>query len=331
MTLPAISRKCGGQQPRNHHRGGTIRVHAHKVIPATAIKRRAYWIDEIVKLSGHFGADSSRVDTELRAEIRKDGTAALVDHLRLCGSIPEHYGHDSSEEKLYSKYTDALLAAAFRHIGLTSLVLGERADAADVEAVANNYSLVADAKVFRLSRTAKNQKDFKIEAMHGWKRGKPHAMVVCPIYQLPSRTSQIYQQAIARNVSIFTYAHMTVLLLFSDVAGKEAADMLLLRILRCAEVMNPTKDAVAYWQSVNRTMLEFHTAIRELWNTEKLATVEAIALAKEEALIILARERERIMRMSREEAIAHLIEYRNINGRERIICAVADNGIFSMV
>jgi hypothetical protein len=43
-------------------------------------------------------------------------------------------------------------------------------------------SAIADAKAFRLSRTAKNQKDFKIQAMDSWKRGKPFAMVVCPIY-----------------------------------------------------------------------------------------------------------------------------------------------------
>ena len=134
----------------------------------TAKSRRAYWIDEIVQLSGHFGQDSSRIESELNAEIARDGTVALLDHLHLCGAIPEQYGRDSSEEKLYSKYTDALLAAAFRQLGLVSLVLSERADAADVEAVAKDYSLVADAKVFLLSRTAKNQKDFKVEAMHGW-------------------------------------------------------------------------------------------------------------------------------------------------------------------
>jgi HindIII restriction endonuclease len=162
---------------------GMIQLNA---LSDTAVKRRAYWIDEIVKISGHFGQDSSRIESELNSEIRSHKSVALLDHLHLCGAIPENYGHDSSEEKLYSKYTDALLAAAFRYMGLTSIVLSERADAADVEAVASNYSLVGDAKVFRLSRTAKNQKDFKIEAMHGWKRGKPHAIVVCPIYQLPT-------------------------------------------------------------------------------------------------------------------------------------------------
>ncbi len=58
-----------------------------------------------------------------------------------------------------------------------------------------DYSFVADAKAFRLSRTAKNQKDFKVQAMDDWKHSKTYAMVVCPVYQLLTRTSQIYQQA----------------------------------------------------------------------------------------------------------------------------------------
>ncbi|MGB6469600.1 MAG: HindIII family type II restriction endonuclease, partial [Candidatus Acidiferrales bacterium] len=132
-----------------------------EVLTEKAIQRRRHWIGKIAKISGKFGDDSAKVDRELAAEFKHEGVSALLDHLRLCGAIPEHYGHDSSAEKLYSKYTDALLAHAYRAIGLTSLVLTERADSADVEAVAANYSLVADAKAFRLSRTAKNQKDFK--------------------------------------------------------------------------------------------------------------------------------------------------------------------------
>ena len=158
------------------------------IIKKTAITRRKYWIEEIRKLSGNFGDDSSRLEKELHAEIKKHGLASLTGHLRLCGDIPESYGRDSSEEKLYSKYTDTLLAEAFKAAGLKSLVLKERADAADVEVFAKSYSFVADAKSFRLSRTAKNQKDFKVQAMAGWKRGKPYAMVVCPIYQKCRRT-----------------------------------------------------------------------------------------------------------------------------------------------
>ena len=83
-----------------------------------AKKRRAYWVTELEKLSGSFGDDSEKMLTELQAEIDRDGKAALMDHLRVCGAMPEQYGHDSSAEKLYSKYTDAVISGA-----LTALVL----------------------------------------------------------------------------------------------------------------------------------------------------------------------------------------------------------------
>ena len=156
-------------------------------INENAIRRRQYWVDEIVKLSGHFINDSSRVEKEIVSEVQTSGHQALLDHLRLCTAIPESYDHDSSEEKLYSKYTDALISECFKYLGLNSIVLTERADAADVEVVCDSYSFVADAKVFRLSRTAKNQKDFKVQAMDGWRNTKDFAMVVCPLYQLPTK------------------------------------------------------------------------------------------------------------------------------------------------
>jgi type II restriction enzyme len=109
-----------------------------------------------------------------------------------------------------------------------------------------------------------------------------------------------------------------------------SAQNLLLNILRCAEELNPAKDAIAYWQAINRTMLGFDNRIRDLWEIEKIATSESIKLAKEEALTILAKEREVIMRMSRDEAIGFLIKGRNIDGRERVIRALSDNGIFTL-
>ena len=129
--------------------------------------RRAYWVAELAKLSDPVGADSTRMLVELRGELARDGKEALLDHLRLCGVVPEQYGRDSSEEKLYSKYTDAVTSESLAAIGLRSSLINTRADAADVQARGRAYSLVADAKAFRLSRTAKNQKDFKVQAMDG--------------------------------------------------------------------------------------------------------------------------------------------------------------------
>ena len=292
--------------------------------------RRVYWIDEIVKLSGHFGSDSTRVEVELSNEINANGLASLLDHLRLCSAIPESYGHDSSEEKLYSKYTDALISTAYTFIGLKSAVLTERADAADVEVVGHDYSFVADAKVFRLSRTAKNQKDFKIQAMDSWKRGKNYAMVVCPLYQLPTRSSQIYEQAAVRNVCIFSYSHLAVLTQLAEQAGTERAIALLHNVFRTVEALHPSKDANAYWSAVNKTILKFDNGVAELWKKEKLATLEGIEISKGIALDYWASEREAIMRLSHDEAISQLIEMRKVDSRVTQIKYVSDNNIMSL-
>ena len=302
----------------------------NEVISDAAIERRRNWIDKIVSLSGHFGADSSRVEEELSNEIEQDGVDALLDHLRLCSAIPESYGHDSSEEKLYSKYTDALISESYSWMGLKSIVLDERADSADVEAVAEEYSFVADAKVFRLSRTAKNQKDFKVEAMNTWKRGKPFAMIVCPLYQLPTRASQIYQQAAARNVCIFSYSHLAVLVRLVETEGNDAVIEHLHEIFRTVQAMNPSKDANSYWQAVNRAILQYGGPVDDLWETEKIATIEGISVSKEIALTYYASQREAIMRLSRKEAVRQLIEMHKIDSRINTIRAVSDNLIMNI-
>jgi len=302
----------------------------NRIISEEAISRRKYWIEEIRKLSGNFGNDSERLEKELEIEINEKGVSALVDHLRLCGNIPESFAHDSSEEKLYSKYTDILLSIAFKKLGLKSLVLKDRADSADVEVFAKDFSFVADAKAFRLSRTAKNQKDFKVQAMDSWKRGKLFAMVVCPIYQLPNSSSQIYLQATSRNVCVFTYSHLTLLLAYSEKESKEKAQQLLLNIFETIPTLNPSKSANDYWITINRVMLYYSKLVEPLWDIEKEVAVESINIAKDEALTFLAKEREKIMRMSHDEAVIELIKVYKIESKIKTIKAVSDNQLFSI-
>jgi HindIII restriction endonuclease len=137
------------------------------IISEQQIENRVYWIDEISRLSGNFGVDAARIESELSQEISKTGIDTLLGHLRLCGAIPESYKHDSSEEKMYSKYTDAVIHEAFKAMGFTSLVLKERADVADVECVTEKYSFVADAKAFRLRPFQENNYPFVIPAKAG--------------------------------------------------------------------------------------------------------------------------------------------------------------------
>jgi type II restriction enzyme len=138
----------------------------------------------------------------------------LVPIITEIGSIPEDIGHDSSEEKLYAKVSDIVLAKCFQELGLKSTVIKERANCADVTAKSqyHNYSLVGDAKAFRLSRTAKNQKDFKVTSMSHWKGDNDYAVLVCPYYQYPKSRSQIYGQALNDNITLFSWEYLSILL-----------------------------------------------------------------------------------------------------------------------
>ncbi len=189
---------------------------------------------------------------------------------------------------------------------------------------------MADAKSFRLSRTAKNQKDFKVQAMDRWKHGKTHAMVVCPIYQIPVKSSQIYEQASARNVCIFTYSHLSVLVCYSIVEGQSAAEELLHSIFQTIPKLNPSKDAASYWQAVNGVMLGHSKIMDALWKDEKVAAIESIAAAKSIALAFLASEREKIMRMTHAEALKELVRVHKIESRIKAINALTDNGIMAI-
>lgn len=122
------------------------------------------------------------------------------------GIIPEDIGHDSSEEKLYTKVSDILFAKALKEMNLEVTVLRERSNCADIMAQSkyHNYSLVGDAKSFRLSRTAKNAKDFKVDSMIHWKEDNDFSVLVCPYFQYPKSNSQIYRSALNGNVSLFS-------------------------------------------------------------------------------------------------------------------------------
>ena len=135
--------------------------------------------------------------------------------LKQIGTIPECIQASSSAEKLFSKSSDIVLARAFVMLGLKSKAITERADSADVvaQSVFHRYSLVADAKCFRLSRTAKNQKDFKVSTLSNWRGGEHEfAVLVSPYFQYPKEESQIYKLALDNNVCLLSWEHISILL-----------------------------------------------------------------------------------------------------------------------
>lgn len=170
----------------------------------------------IERIKGVSVKDFKTATNEIRSFIDnmpEDGFKRMVKDI---GTIPENIEHDSTEEKLYSKASDIILARCFRLLGLAARALDERADSADIlaESISGyNYSLVADAKCFRLSRTAKNQKDFKVSNLSDWRGSEnEYAVLVAPYFQYPQAVSQIYSKALDNNVCLLSWEHISILL-----------------------------------------------------------------------------------------------------------------------
>lgn len=170
-------------------------------------------IARILELSN---SDFKQAVDEVRSFVDKMDVKEFKSIVKQIGTIPEVIEHDSTEEKLYSKASDIVLARCFRELGMASRALEERGDSADIIAESRagyNYSLVADAKCFRLSRTAKNQKDFKVSNLSDWRGAEnEYAVLVAPYFQYPQNTSQIYAKALENNVCLFTWEHISILL-----------------------------------------------------------------------------------------------------------------------
>lgn len=184
----------------------------------------------------------------LHTQLAMLSRATLSEDLIMCGVIPEEFDHDSSEEKLWAKYCDILLKHALNFLGIRTQVIRTRGNSADVRGETDTYSLVGDAKAFRLSRTARNQKDFKIAALDDWRSGSTYACLVAPRYQFPSRISQIYKQALEKNVTLLGYVHLRFLL--DHLPTDSLQPMWDLRTQQ-----QPTAEADAYWQQLEAVLI----------------------------------------------------------------------------
>lgn len=235
-------------------------------------------------------------------------------HVEYGGVIPESYSHDSSEEKLYAKYCDFLLAKALEFLGMQASVIEERSDAADVLAQTKTYSLVGDAKAFRLSRTAKNQKDFKVEALNQWKKDATYACLVCPLYQYPTKTSQIYDQAIRYNVTLLSFTHLGFLLRAESLHPGEFD-----KIWKVSGSLPSGKEAVPYWKAItHQVMLAAGKSLNE-WDKYILASKNLLREQAREQLEFWKSEKNRIRNMDHDQAVETLISALRIDNNITLI------------
>ncbi len=260
--------------------------------------------------------DTKLHSEELEAEIFSLSKTELIPLVSNAGIIPESIAHDSSEEKLFTKATEIILAKCFQELGLKAETIKTRSGCADVSAKSrfHNYSLVADAKAFRLSRTAKNQKDFKVEAMDSWRKEADYAVLACPYFQYPKKASQIYEQAITRNVLLFSWEYIRFLL-ENDIAENEKIDLSFVWNQSAFIAHSITADKIQnrFLEAQDKNIvLQLGLEYRNFLSALKKDKEEIICRSEKE-IAYWQKKRNEIQSYTREKAVSELISSLKIN------------------
>jgi len=248
----------------------------------------------------------------------------LMQNIIECGIIPEIFEHDSSEEKLWAKYSDLILSHALNQLNIKSKVLGARGNAADVYGETENYSLVADAKTFRLSRTAKNQKDFKVGALDSWREGSNYALLVSPLVQYSRMKSQIYRQAIEKNVTIISYTHLYFLL-------QNHHDEDLKQIWETGNYLKKDissenlSSSIFYWSAIDNIICNLLSKTKEELNVVKSLELLKTREIGNEGIKFWLNKVNEYKKLSKVEAIRLLIKSERIENKILVIRKVINN------
>ncbi len=261
---------------------------------------------------------------ELEDRIFRVESSALATLIIEIGAIPESIQHDSSAEKLFAKAADIVLAKGLRELGLHATVNKERADCGDVVAKSqfHEYSFVADAKAFRLSRTAKNQKDFKVKSMRDWRGDHNYSVLVCPYFQYPKKSSQIYGQAIDDNVCLLSWEH---LLFFIRAGIRESAKLNLSVVWSISEqlaelVKVSQKNRKDNFNQLGNERICEHLSLAHSKLKDELLNCKAATVARAETEIEFWTEHvKEVEQYTREQAITELISALKVHEKIRAI------------
>lgn len=275
-------------------------------------------IDAVIDRLARKGLLFDRAAIELDKIIQGADDDEFFSLLVRAGCIPERYSHDSTEEKLYAKAMDSIVAESLRRIGYEAEVSQERSNSADVVAEGGSpaHSLVADAKAFRLSRTALNPKDYKIEALSKWRKGADYAILVAPIAGYPEGESRLYVEADRYQVTLLSYSHLA--LMIASESGPSRLESIWMRSVEHASV---TLSAPQYWSSLDTALRQALSWDQVNWSEARREYFESLLLNAEAELAYFDQVKSDIAAMDREELIDIAVDALKINSKIRTIRA----------
>ncbi len=233
------------------------------------------------------------------------------------GFIPEKYPHDSSEEKVYAKAMDILIAASLNRVGYEATVSVERSNSADVYAkcpTGDLHTIVLDGKAFRLSRTALNPKDYKIQALDTWRKGADYACLVGPLASFPQEDSRLFKDAVEYNVTLLTFSHLQFMLEHGLPADNALVPLWTVS-KEIEQTLGKTPNAEQYWLQSDRV---FCMALRvdiAMWKDARRRYFNSMLKAADKQIEYFEREIDKIRSFSREELINLLLNALKLKGK----------------
>lgn len=271
---------------------------------------------EIIELIFKVAKEKNAFDT-LEKYLLNISQKKLGENIIECGILPEMFSQNGSEEKIWAKFSDIILAHALSFLEISTHVLGARGNSADVLGTTKDYTIVGDAKTFRLSRTAKNQKDFKISALDTWRKENNYALLVAPLMQYPTSKSQIYEQAIKRNVTLLSYTHLHFLLDFH----KEKSLKKLWETGNRLALLDESEHGKfqVYWNKIDKTICEIVGQSDDKLKEYKLLEIEKTKQIGNEGITFWGNKIAEFKNLSKEEAIRLLIKSEKIEAKIKTI------------
>lgn len=249
----------------------------------------------------------------LRKIVHEMSESQVTNYLFKCGVIPEMFAHDSSNEKIYAELCEILVSAFFRKRGEDARVLDQRGGSADVLSSVGDKKVVLDAKAFRLSRTALNPKDYKIEAINEWtaNHDAEYSGLVGPLNQFPGSRSRLYTEAVRYDVTLLSYGHLAYLL--KPELEKESIDPIWELGDKISNKYDlDDVDGDIYWDELEQTMLNIHDDIGMFEETIE-SNRRGLEEQSKQQIEYWESKKDELRELTKEELVEELIKSKKID------------------
>jgi len=229
-----------------------------------------FYVKDFVDSKFAIGAarDSEKIAEEFMKRLRGEfDDKEFADLLIVSGFIPDLYDNDSSEETLFSKMIEALVAEWARRMGFKSSLIRQKSSYEDVLITIDCSSIVCDAKSFRLGRSQKapNVKDFlKPEDMRNWMTKYTNAiggLVTYPCTHEWKKTSDVFVHCSDKDtpVVILPYKYLAFTLEYKERYSTDS----LIGLWDYSSIF-PNKlpknckggNVAAYWETMNKAITD---------------------------------------------------------------------------